>query len=61
MKKKRRDYSEIKPDCFNGHVEPERIIIKSSIEIDHSIFQKSEHEKKILKWLKSQAKQVNNK
>ena len=59
MKKKRRDYSEIKPDCFNGHVEPERIRINSHITIDYKVFMKSPEEKKLIKLAKMKAKQNN--
>lgn len=54
MKKKRRDYSKIRYDDIPEKIEPERIIIKSSIEIDYSVFQKDAMEKKTLKFLKAQ-------
>ena len=62
MKKKRRDYSKIKFDDIPKVQEPgERVIIKSRVNIDYSVFKKDATERKTLKWLKQQAKQLNNK
>lgn len=60
-KKKKRDYSMIKTDDIPQKVEPERKRIFAKITIDYSVFHKDTQEKKTLKWLKQQAKQLNNK
>lgn len=50
----------IKTDDIPAKVqEPERKRIFAKLTTNFSIFQKSEHEKKILKWLKKEAKNDN--
>lgn len=55
-RKKRRDYSTIGKDCYNGGLEPDRKRILAKIDIDYSVFQKDSQERKTLKWLKAQVK-----
>ncbi|MFA5298831.1 MAG: hypothetical protein WC389_11555 [Lutibacter sp.] len=56
MKKHKRNYKDIQPDCYNGHPEIERKRIISKVVIDRKIFKHSKKEKELIKLAKSQAK-----
>lgn len=57
MRKKRRDYTKIRYDDIPEKVEPERIRIKSRVNIDYSVFKKSPEERILIKLAK---RKINN-
>lgn len=62
MKKHRRDYSRIRYDDIPKRIEdPERKFITGEVDVDHSVFKKTQHEKELLKILKAKNGKVKKK